>query len=225
MDKIRKTILKCMVAALLASAWNCHAQEIDRLIAAVNGKVVTEMDLELSRRLNALLVFEKETVARSRSQEIDRLIDLELIRQELLNFPMTREDETTIQKGMEDLRKGYEAVPGGLAAVSAQYGLNEDDIRSYLRLQSSIMRFVAFRFTPFVSVLEEEKEKYYRETLVPQLERAKATIPPLSDVADRIEVILRQEKATAAMEQWIQELRSRARLEYHSETGIPEKSK
>ena len=225
MRALRKTILSALLAGFLAAPWRCRADEIDRLIAAVNGKVVTEMDLDFSRRLNSILAFGKDTDSRTRQQEIGRLIDLELIRQELQNFPMSREDEGTITKGMDALRKGYEAVPGGLDAVAAQYRVGEDEIREYLRLQSSIMRFVSFRFTPFVSVPQLEKESYYREVLVPQLERAKAPVPPLSEVEDRIEAILRQEKANDALEQWIEELRGHARIEYFSKTESAEESK
>jgi hypothetical protein len=225
MRALRDIILSALFAASVASPWLCGAEEIDRLIASVNGKVVTEMDLDFSRRLNSLLAFGKDTGSRERQQEIGRLIDLELIRQELQNFPMSREDESTITKGMDDLRKGYEKVPGGLEAVSSQFRLSEEEIRAYLRLQSSIMRFVSFRFTPFVSVPQPEKEKYYREVLVPQLERAHASVPPLSQVEDRIESILRQEKANDALEQWIGELHGHARIEYFSKTDAPEESK
>jgi hypothetical protein len=222
---LRKSALNLLLMVACAVPWAGRAEEIDRLLAAVNGKVVTEMDLDVSRRLNSILVFGKDTAARDRRQEIDRLIDLELIRQELQSFPMSREDESTIAKGMEDLRQGYETTPGGLAAVSAQNGLTEEDLRSYLRLQSSIMRFVGFRFTPFVSVPEGEKEKYYREVLVPRLERAGLAIPPRLEVDDKIEAILRQEKGTAALDQWIEDLRGHARIEYFLENAAPDSAK
>jgi hypothetical protein len=214
-----------LALASLVSPRQCGAEEIDRLLAAINGRVVTEMDLDFSRRLNSLLAFGKDTGTRTRQQEVGRMIDLELIRQELQNFPMSREDESTITNRMEDLRKGYANVAGGLEAVASQFGLREEEIREYLRLQSSILRFVSFRFTPFVSVPQPEKEKYYREVLVPQLERANAPVPPLSQVDDRIESILRQEKANEALEQWIGELRGQARIEYFSKTDIPEESR
>jgi hypothetical protein len=226
MRKLSKAIiLSFIMATVLAGVRNSAAEEIDRLLAAVNGKAVTETDLDYSRRMNSLLGFGKDKSDWNRQQELDRLIDLELIRQELQSFPMTREDEGSITKGIEDLKKGYDRSPGGLAAVSAQYGLSEEDIKRYLRLQSSIMRFVGFRFTPFVSVPQEEKEKYYREILVPQLERAKAVIPPLSEVEEKIDAVLRQQKASSALEQWIAELRQHARLEYFTEKEYPELSK
>ena len=53
-----------------------HAGEIDRLLAAVNGKVMTEQDLLLARELNAFLSDGKISVSPSRTEEISRLIDL-----------------------------------------------------------------------------------------------------------------------------------------------------
>src|SRR5512137_1479435 len=68
-----------------------HAEEVDRLIAAVNGKAITEGDLDLARSLNALMFYGK--TSGSRDDELNRLIDLELMRQELKNFSLTQEDE------------------------------------------------------------------------------------------------------------------------------------
>lgn len=195
------------------------AAEIDRLLAAVNGKVLTQWDLEMSRRLNAVLAF-GNTPAAAINDEINRMIDLELVWQEMQNFPMGPGDESSIAARMEDLRKGYETA-GGLASVARQYGLSESDIRSYLYRQASILRFVDFRFTPFATPSRTEIEEYYREKLVPRLESAKAPVPPLADVLDKIEKILQQEKVNAAMEQWIEDLRRHARIEYFLDGNVP----
>ena len=48
----------CIVAALAfwwTGVFAAHAQEVDRLLAAVNGRVITEWDLRMARSLNAVL--------------------------------------------------------------------------------------------------------------------------------------------------------------------------
>jgi hypothetical protein len=99
-------------------------------------------------------------------------------------------------------------------------GLQESELVSYLRLESSIMRFVDFRFRPFAGVTEEEIKDYYESRLTHQLEKAKLPLPPLPQVSIRIEEILREEKINAVLDQWIKEIRRISRIEYF--TGDPD---
>jgi hypothetical protein len=193
--------------------------EVDRLVAAVNGKVLTQWDLELSRRLNTILSLGKVPDA-SIDAEIARMIDLELVWQEMQNFPMGSPDEASIAAKMEDLRKSYEPA-GGLASAVRQYGISESDIRTYLFRQASILRFVDYRFTPFSSPSQTEIEEYYTQKLVPRLESGKTPVPPLAGVSESIEKILQQQKVNAAMERWIEDLRRRARIEYFLDGNVP----
>ena len=199
------------------------AAEIDRLLAAVNGKVLTQWDLEMSRRLNAVLAFGTAPPA-AIDDEISRMIDLELVWQEVQNFPLGAGDESSITARMEELRKSYETA-GGLASVAQRFGLSESDVRSYLYRQALILKFVSFRFAPFAAPSQQDVAEYYREKLVPRLESAKVPVPPLSDVSDEIAKILQQEKVNAAMEQWIEDLRRHGRIEYFGDGNIPVFSK
>jgi hypothetical protein len=186
--------------------------EIDRLMAAVNGRVITEGDLNLARSLSPLIFYGSNAGSGSREDEIKRLIDLELMRQELKNFSLTQDDETKLAARMQSLRDTY-AGKGGLPALLRQLGLKEPELIAYVRLEFSILKFVDFRFRPFVSVSEEEIKTYYEERLTPQLRKSKLEVPPLMQISAKIEEILREEKVNAALEQWLSEIRHEARIE------------
>lgn len=187
--------------------------EIDQLLAAVNGKVITQGDLDLWRSLNAVVSYDKSTAPASQENEIDRLVDQELMRQELKNFSISQEDETKVQARLQSLRDAY-AEKEGLPLLLQQLGLQESELISYLQLESSIMKFVDFRFRPFVRVSEDEIKAYYENRLALQLEKAKIVLPPLAEVSTRIEEILVEEKVNTALEQWIKEIRQNSRIEY-----------
>ncbi len=186
--------------------------EIDRLLVAVNGRVITEGDLDLARSLNAVVFYDKSSGSSSREDEISKLVDLELMRQELKNFSLTQEDQTRVETRLRSLRDAY-AEKGGLSLLLRRLGLQESELISYLQLESSILKFVDFRFRPFVSVSEEEIKKYYETRLIPQLQKAKLEIPALPQVSTRIEEILREEKVNALLDQWIKEVRRNSRIE------------
>jgi hypothetical protein len=180
-----------------------HGSEIDRLIAAVNGVAITEGDLNLARSLNAILSYGRNAAAASRSDEIEKLIDQELMRQELKNFSMTDVEESKIKARLQSLHDAF-AAKGGLSALLQQTGL----------LEASILKFVDFRFRPFVSVSEADIRTYYEERLTPQLKESKIEVPSLDQISAKIEMILREEKINAVLDQWMKEIRRSSRIEY-----------
>ena len=205
----------CLIFLVLRSGF-VNGSEIDRLIAAVNGVVITEGDLNLARSLNAILSYGRNAAAGSRSDEIERLIDRELMRQELKNFSMMEVEEGKIEARMQALRVAF-AAKGGLSALLQRTGLLESELISYIRLESSILRFVDFRFRPFVSVLEADIRAYYEKRLIPQLRESKIETPSLDQISAKIEMILREEKINAVLDQWMKEIRRSSRIEYFND--------
>lgn len=198
---------------LAAFSRTLRAEEIDRLLATVNGKVICEGDLLIARNLNAILFLGQNSAVPSKKEEVDRLIDLELMRQELETFSLAPKDQSKIQTRLQELRNAYDEI-GGLPRFLRRLGLQESELLDYLRLQGSILGFIDFRFRPFVSVSEQEVQEYYKEKLVPPLRQAGAAVPPLAEVSGKIEEILKEEKVNASMDQWIQDIRRHARVEY-----------
>jgi hypothetical protein len=188
-------------------------EEIDRVLASVNGNIITRTDLRLAADLNLVLVLGKESAAaKSPHAELNRLVDLDLIRQELENFPLAVDDQSGIEAQIAELRQAYAEI-GGLGTILTRLGLQESELESYIRLQASIKRFVILRFNPFVEVSESEITAYYRDNLVPRLKKEGAEIPPLAEVSKSIEELLTASEVNAALENWIKELRSHSKVE------------
>ncbi len=207
---------------LAACAGKACAAEIDRVLAAVNGNVITESDLRMARNLNSLLMFGQNGSGGEPSTEdqANRLIDLELIRQELENFPLDAGEQAQIEARVEELKRVYTEI-GGLEPLMKRLGLQAEELQSYLRLQASIMRFVNLRFRPFVTVSPEEVQSYYRDQLLPRLREAKSPVPALEKVSAEIEKILTEEKVNAALESWIKEIRGNSRIEWFLQVETP----
>jgi hypothetical protein len=196
----------------LASAPVVSGEEIDRLLAAVNGKAITEGDLTLARVLNPVLFAGAETVSTSQDKELSQLIDFEILRQELKNFGVTKEDENEVASRFRSLRERY-ALKGGLSAYLQTYGLQESELISYVQLASSMLRFVNSRFRPFVSVTQEEIKSYYENVLTPQVNAKKGALQPLSELSAQIEAIVREKKINEDLDQWIANIRRTSRIE------------
>jgi len=203
-----------IVSLILAcSALDLAGTEVDRLLVAVNGSVITEGDLYITRKLNPLVFSIDEKDTASREDALDRLIDLELIRQELRHFSMDAENENSLDAKVKEWRNRM-AETGVAPGDVERLGIRESELNSYLRLRISILEFIDFRFGPFAVVSDAEIEAYYKETFGPQLRDAGLEIPPLAQVSDRIESILKDDKINEALDQWLLDARDNARIEY-----------
>ena len=117
-------IARAFCGLLILTLFLCHSQllhgdEIDRLIVAVNGKVITEWDLELTRKLASIINYDRNDKPETRDAEISRLVDLELMRQELKNFSVVQDDEAKVEARLSSLRQAY-ADKGGLSSLLKQ---------------------------------------------------------------------------------------------------------
>ncbi len=215
-------LVLCWLGLCGAGVREVGAADIDRVLAAVNGKVITESDLRIARNLNTLLMFGKRQAGGdpSPAEELNRLIDLELIRQELENFPLESEEQAQIEARVEELKGGYAEI-GGIEPIMRGLGLQAGELQSYLRLQASILRFVNVRFRPFASVAPEEVQAYYRDKLLPRLMQEHSAAPPLDQVKPDIENILKEEKVNASLDDWIREIRSHSRIEDFTQDQTP----
>jgi len=211
----RFMLISCVVfiAAVILKPAGASAETIDRLMAAVNGKAITEGELKLARSLNEILMLGTVRAKLSDKDEIQRMIDLELLRQELESFSDLTAAEEEVEGRMEELRKSY-AKEGGLTAILERLGLQESELRAYLSLQISILQLIDFRFRPFVSIPEEEIQQYYSTKYAPQIGASGAIVPGLEEVSSKIVRILTEEKVNASLDRWLQDSRRRAQIEY-----------
>jgi hypothetical protein len=207
--------------AVISHAATAAPVEVDRLLASVNSRVITMGDLELAQDLNAILLYGRGDGRQEMAQEVERLIDLEIIRQELENFAIGKADETYVQGRLDELRRAYAEI-GGLPALLRRLGMQESELVSYLRLQALIVKFINLRFRPFVSVTETEVQAYYDEKLVPGLRKSGAWVPPVAQVANQIRGVLVEEKINQSMDQWIRNARSTSRIDYFTKSNAAE---
>lgn len=194
---------------------------LDRLLAEVNGRVITLSDLELARDLNAVLMFGRGGAPSSMREELERLVDQELLRRELERFGVEEEEGGYVQARLAELRKGYAEI-GGLPALLRRLGLLETELVAYLRLQAKLLRFIDLRFKPFVSAGDDEIASYYEESFARRLRAAGLPVPPLAEAAEKIRSILIEEKVNAALDEWLRHARSASRIEYFLDEGGPE---
>jgi hypothetical protein len=81
-----------------------------------------------------------------------------------------------------------------------------------IRYRLEILRFIEQRFRQGVQITEQQIETYYHDTLLPQYTSGE-TVPPLSQVAPRIQEILLQQQVNMMFDSWLTNLRQQGDVE------------
>jgi hypothetical protein len=222
---VMKRTFRIIVLTVWTGAVISSAQEVDRLLAAVNGRVITELDLKMARTLNAVLDLGRNKPPPSRKEELNQMIDQELIRQEMDNYPVPQAQiDAVVQEKIAYLRNVYAEI-GGLPALLSQLGLEAAELTKKVRIIVLNEKFISLRFSPFVIVSDEEVEQYYRLKLIPDMTKRGLPAPSLAEVSSQIEVLLKEIKKGEAATQWLENIRKNSRIELFVDVSSPAEKK
>jgi peptidyl-prolyl cis-trans isomerase SurA len=208
--------LTLLLLVVLLAPSHATAEMIDRIIATVNGRVILQSDWDEALCYEALLT--NRTLAQftddDRRAILDRLIDQELLREQMKSADFVHATDTEVAARVADARKQYQQAASTEAwqAILAQYHLTEKDLFAHVRQQIDVMRLVDARLRPAVEIDSKSIEAYYRDQFVPKLRRSGASEVPLAEVSVRIRELLTQEKVSELLVSWLQTLRSEGQV-------------
>jgi hypothetical protein len=212
-----------LVLLLALSAGVCAAQQVvDRIIATVNHDPILLSDWEVEMRYEAMLDQKPlpltDEVARG---ALDRLIDQELVRQQIRSYRMAEPSAKDISTRMAELRKQLltSDTDAGFRALLGRYGISEEELRDRVKTQLTILRFIDVRLRPSVHVERRSIEAYYNDTLLPETRKKGEQAARLSEVAPQIEELLSQQRVDTLTNEWLKDLRQQAEIHVDAAAG------
>ena len=187
---------------------------LDRVVAVVNGDLILESDLDEEARMAAFQPIRVQEAA-TREELIDRLIDRDLILQQMQLQPQPPITDAQVDAELGVLRKnipgcaayGCETDAGWEKFVAAQ-GFTVEELRERWRQRMEVLRFVEARFRMGIRISQAEMDAYYKGTLVPAYEKEKVAPPVEAAIADRIQEILLQRQVDKLLDDWLTSLRA-----------------
>jgi peptidyl-prolyl cis-trans isomerase SurA len=188
---------------------------VDRIVANVNGHILLESDWEDEIAFEALLnarPADSFTTA-ERKAALDRLIDQELLREQV--HPSQTAPPEMIESRIAEVRKMYPeaATDASWLATLDRYGLTPGVIAQRLGRDIQLMRLVEARLRPAIQIDNRAVESYYRERLLPELQRAGSKEVPLPEVFSRIKDLLAEQKLNQLITSWLASLRSESHIQ------------
>ena len=200
------------VAASLAAT----GEVIERVVATVNGQPILQSDWDEEFRYEAFMnrkPLESLTV-QDRKQALDRVIDQELLRQQIKGSEFEEASAQEPRDRIAELRKQFPEVKddAGWKTKLEQYGMTEQDLSRHIALQLQLTRLITARLRPNVHIDSSSIETYYREKLLPQLRQSGVKNVPLVEVSPKIEELLAQQRVNELLAGWLHDLRAQSEI-------------
>jgi hypothetical protein len=219
------TVALTLLLALLALAPSAVAEVVDRIVATVNGRVILQSDLDEALCYDALLTGRSlaDFTDDDRRATLDRLIDQELLREQMKSADFRHATDTEVSARIADARKLYpQAVTDdSWRSLLTGYHISEKELLAHVRQQIDVMRLVDARLRPAVQIDTKSIEAYYRDQFVPKLKQSGAFEVPLPEVSAKIRELLTEEKVSEMLVSWLQTLRSEGQVHIPGVTPSP----
>jgi peptidyl-prolyl cis-trans isomerase SurA len=194
---------------------------LDRAVAVVNRHVILASDLDDEIRLSVLDPNEAGQSTLTPQQALEQLISRALIEQQIRQEDMQaiEPSEQEVKARLDEIRKQLPvcvrqkcASDMGWNAFLESHGLTIERVEAYLRYRLEILGFIEQRFRQGIQISQEQIETYYHDTLLPQYAPGEP-IPPLDQVASRIQEILLEQQVNVLFDNWLNSLRQQGDVE------------
>lgn len=196
----------CLILLSIYTALH-GAVVLDRIAVIVGRHVVKTSDLERDLRATEFLnrqPLDLSTAAQRKAA--DRLVEQELIRQEIINGGYSQPTEQDAKAYVNQLRRDrYKGSDEQLRSALARYGLIEDQLQTYMLWQLTVLRFIDQRFRPGVLVTDEDVLAYKKEHGV-------QNAAPADDA--KIRETIAGERVNQAFEEWLDQTKRRTRVQF-----------
>jgi hypothetical protein len=208
--KLGKHCALAIAVSLALVALSQAGQIVDRVVTSVNGHVVLQSDWEQEVAFEAFSNARDPDsfTAAERNAALDRLIDQELLREQLRpSQPVPAEQ---LAARVAEVRKLYAdcATDEAWHAKLQRYELTQSSLEKRLGDQIQLMKLVEDRLRPSIQIDQQAVETYYNDQLLPDMKRAGSRATPLPEVYGQIKDLLAERKMNELLSGWLASLRS-----------------
>lgn len=192
------------------------ARVVDRIVARIEGDIILQSQVRELGAFQALI----EGHAESDEKLLEELIEQWVVETEATasHFPQPAPSE--IDRELARL-KGQFADPEKYASRLKELGLSAAQVRQMLSRQIYDERYVDYKFRPSVQVETANIDAYYKKELLPELAKKNQPAPNPATVEERIRELLIQRGISDLTVKWLDETKSRLKIEIEAAGGKP----
>ena len=150
----RRTALVLILTAAAAAS----AEVIDRVMAVVDGHLITLSDV---RRAMTLHLVDRDGGAAGEAIALERLIDRVLILQEVERYAPPEPERAALDSEVRAVER--RVTSGDLVATLTEVGASESWLRQWVRGDLRVRAYIDQRFAGAAEPTDEELENYFRQ--------------------------------------------------------------
>jgi len=194
------------------------AEVIDRIAVIVGDRAIKTSDIDRELRVSSFLNRQPLNEGPDARRKVaERLIDQELVRQDLLNGQYSQPTEKDAGDFLQQFRRDrFGGSETQLRVDLERYGLTEEQLQRYFLWQLTVLRYIDQRFRNGVVVTDEEVAAYYRQHRA-ELQTAYPQNNGLEALAPKIRESMTGERIDQAFEEWLAETRRGVQIEYREQ--------
>jgi len=181
---------------------------IDRIAARVESDIILLSDIRALARYQQLV----EGKAENDAQILDRLIDQWIVRNEADTAQFPHPSDADINAGVERVQKSFTSAVE-FETRKEQIGLTDGEIKTMVAAQLYLSNYLDSRFRPSARVDSKDVQEFYEKAVVPRAQERGQAAPSLDTARDYIHEALIQRSINEQAERWLNESRSRLRVE------------
>ena len=212
---------------LLVSGGAVQGQEmelVDRIVAVVDEDPILESDLDRAIGLGLVEGGAEESEESLRRRVLDQVIEEKLRFHEIDRFGFSEISLADVDRAYAEIKSRFPDEKAFAERLEA-LGTTPDELRQLVARQLMVLTYVDERLGARVFVSVEDIQRYYEETLLPELRARGEAIPELDSVREQIRGVLKEQRLNEEITTWTEELRREADIEdYFDErkSGVPE---
>lgn len=201
---------------LLSGARLWAGEVLDRIVANVNGHVILQSDLQEELRYESFMAERplSKLTTEDRKATLDRIIDQELLREQIRTAEIKPAGSDDIDKQIEAVKADYVKNHNATSwnAALSGYSLTEAGIRNHVAFELDQLWLVEVRLRRSVQIDASAIETYYKQQLLPQLIRSGGAQISLAQASPKIRELLVQQQINQLLTSWLETLRSQAQI-------------
>jgi peptidyl-prolyl cis-trans isomerase SurA len=182
---------------LLASLSGLRAEVLDRIVAVVNGHIITTSDMRQEREI--LMRLGEKPIADDKSL-VRHMVDNYLMETGIADFP-----------GVEITDADIDAELKNSVALE---GVPTKAVREAVRLRLRMRKYFDMRFRQYIQVSDDDVRKYYKDVFLPAAaEKHLSPVPPLDQVTELIRNNVVEERLNHEIDIWLEAIHRGSSIE------------
>jgi hypothetical protein len=153
-----RRVRHALLALILTAAAGASAEVIDRVMAIVDGHLITLSDV---RRAMTLRLVDRAGAPAAEAAALERLIDRVLILQEVERYAPPEPDRAAVETQVRDVERRI--GNGALVSTLSDVDASEAWLRQWVRDDLRMRAYIDQRFAGAAEPTDEELENYFRQ--------------------------------------------------------------